>query len=106
MAIIMSAAAEHNLPLAAGTLISGIAMQTMVLVICDLFVKGKRPLSYLVGSLIPVLEASLVMAMVAIVFMGSIVLRPAKRYVRLGLDSSVAILAFIMGMAGLLLVAH
>lgn len=71
MAITMSAAAEHNLPLAAGNLIGGIAMQTMVLAICDMFVKGKKPLSYLVGSLMPVLEASLVMAIVAIVFMGS-----------------------------------
>jgi len=46
-------------------------MQTMVLAICDMFVKGKKPLSYLVGSLMPVLEASLVMAIVAIVFMGT-----------------------------------
>ena len=70
-AITISAAAQHNLPLAAGNLIGGIAMQTMVLAICDMFVKGKKPLSYLVGSLMPVLEASLVMAIVAIVFMGT-----------------------------------
>ena len=71
VAITMSAAAQHNLPLAAGNLIGGIAMQTMVLAICDMFVKGNKPLSYLVGSLMPVLEASLVVAIVAIVFMGT-----------------------------------
>lgn len=71
VAITISAAAQHNLQLAAGNLIGGIALQTMVLAICDMFVKGKRPLSFLVGSLMPVLEASLVMAMVAIVFMGT-----------------------------------
>lgn len=71
VAITISAAAQRNLPLAAGNLIGGIAMQTMVLAICDMFVKGKKPLSYLVGSLMPVLEASLVIAIVAIVFMGT-----------------------------------
>ncbi len=71
VAITISAAAQHNLQLAAGNLIGGIAMQTMVLVICDMFVKGDKPLSFLVGSLMPVLEASLVMALVAVVFMGT-----------------------------------
>ena len=71
VAITISAAAQHNLPLAAGNLIGGIALQTMVLVICDMFVKGKKPPSYLVGSLMPVLEASLVVVIVAIVFMGA-----------------------------------
>jgi cation:H+ antiporter len=71
VAITVSAVAQHNIPLAAGNLIGGIAMQTMVLVICDMFVKGDKPLSFLVGSLMPVLEALLVMAIVAIVFMGT-----------------------------------
>jgi cation:H+ antiporter len=76
VAITITAATQHNLQLAAGNLIGGIAMQTMVLAICDMFVKGKKPLSYLVGSLMPVLEASLVMAIVAIVFMGTML--PSK----------------------------
>ena len=70
-AITISAAAKHNLQLAAGNLIGGIAMQTMVLAVCDMFVKGKKPLSYLVGSLMPVLEALLVMAIVAVVLLGA-----------------------------------
>ncbi len=71
VAVTISAAAQHNLPLAAGNLIGGIAMQTMVLVICDMFVKGDKPLSHLVGSLLPVLEASLVTVMISLVFMGT-----------------------------------
>ena len=38
LAITVSAAAQGNLGLAAGNLIGGIAMQTMVLVICDIAV--------------------------------------------------------------------
>ena len=43
LAITISAAAQGNLGLAAGNLIGGIAMQTMVLVICDIAVGRKRP---------------------------------------------------------------
>jgi hypothetical protein len=32
----------------------------------------------------------------------SVVMRPAKHYLRLGLDSVVAILAFVIGIAGLM----
>ena len=38
LAITISAAAQGNLPLAAGNLIGGIAIQTMVLLICDIAV--------------------------------------------------------------------
>ena len=98
MAITMSAAAQHNLPLAAGNLIGGIAMQTMVLAICDMFVKGEKPLSYLVGSLMPVLEASLVMAIVAIVFMGSM-LPPSIAVFGVSPASMVIILVWVLGIA-------
>jgi cation:H+ antiporter len=80
LAITVSAAMQNNLPLAAGNLVGGIAMQTMVLTICDMTVKGDKPLSYLVGSLMPVLEASLVMAIVAIVFMGAMLPSTAAVY--------------------------
>ncbi|MGH2966875.1 MAG: sodium:calcium antiporter, partial [Solirubrobacterales bacterium] len=56
LAITVAAVFQAHLDLAAGNLIGGIAVQTMVLVICDRAVGGDRPLSYLVGSLIPVLE--------------------------------------------------
>jgi len=39
-------------------------------------------------------------------YASSVVMRPAKRYLRLGADSLVAILAFIIGIAGLMLITH
>jgi hypothetical protein len=33
-------------------------------------------------------------------------MRPAKRYLRLGLDSVVAVLVFVIGIAGLMLISH
>jgi len=75
LAITISAAASGNLGLAAGNLIGGIAMQTMVLVICDFASGRERPLTFLVGALTPVLEALLVMIVVSGVLMGAL-LRP------------------------------
>ena len=60
LAITVSAAAQGNLDLAAGNLIGGIAVQTMVLVLCDFAVGPERPLTFLVGALTPVLEAMMV----------------------------------------------
>jgi cation:H+ antiporter len=76
LAITISAAAQGNLPLAAGNLIGGIAVQTMVLLLCDLAVGPERPLTYLVGRLTPVLEGLLVIIVVAGVEMGSL-LKPS-----------------------------
>jgi cation:H+ antiporter len=72
LAITISAAASGNLPLAAGNLIGGIAIQTMVLLVCDFVVGPSRPLTYLVGALTPVLEGLLVVLVVAGVEMGSL----------------------------------
>jgi cation:H+ antiporter len=72
LAITISAAAQGNLQLAAGNLIGGIAIQTMVLLICDFVVGPERPLTYLVGRLTPVLEGLLVIMLVAGVGMGSL----------------------------------
>jgi cation:H+ antiporter len=75
LAITISAAAQGNLPLAAGNLIGGIAVQTMVLLLCDFAVGPERPLTYLVGRLTPVLEGLLVVIVVAGVEMGSLLKR-------------------------------
>ena len=75
-AITVSAAAQGNLDLAAGNLIGGIAIQTMVLLLCDLAVGPSRPLTYLVGRLTPVLEGLLVIIVVAGVEMGAL-LKPS-----------------------------
>jgi cation:H+ antiporter len=71
-AITVTAALSHQLDLAAGNLLGGIAIQTAVLAICDYFVREKKPLSYMVGSLIPVLEASLVIAVTAVAMLGAL----------------------------------
>jgi cation:H+ antiporter len=75
LAITISAAAQGNLPLAAGNLIGGIAIQTMVLLVCDIAVGPERPLTFLVGRLTPVLEGLLVIILVAGVEMGSLLKR-------------------------------
>ena len=72
LAITISAAAQGDLPLAAGNLIGGIAIQTMVLLVCDFAVGPSRPLTYLVGALTPVLEALLVILVVAGVELGAL----------------------------------
>ncbi len=72
LAITITAAAQGNLGLAAGNLIGGIAVQTMVLVVCDIAVGSKRPLTFLVGALSPVLEGLLVTLVVSGVLMGAL----------------------------------
>jgi cation:H+ antiporter len=72
LAITVTACAQGNLGLAAGNLIGGIAVQTMVLLICDFAVGPQRPLTYLVGRLTPVLEGLLVIIVVAGVLMGAL----------------------------------
>ena len=72
IAITLSAVLGGRPDIAAGNLLGGIAVQTGVLIICDYFVIEKKPLSYLVGSLIPVLEASLVVAVTALAMLGAL----------------------------------
>ncbi|HWB67463.1 MAG TPA: sodium:calcium antiporter [Mycobacteriales bacterium] len=76
LAITVSAAASGDLGLASGNLIGGVAVQTLVLVICDAAVRGDRPLSYLAGSLLPVFEALLVVVTVSVTVAGGL-LRPS-----------------------------
>lgn len=72
VAITVSAALAHRLDIAAGNLLGGIAVQTAVLVICDYFVTEDKPLSYLVGSLVPVLEALLVVGVTSLAMLGAL----------------------------------
>lgn len=71
MAIVVTAAIGHQMGLAAGNLLGGIAVQTAVLAIADYFVKDDKPLSFVVGSLGPVLESTLVVALTAIAMLGT-----------------------------------
>ena len=96
VAITVSAAAQGNLGLAAGNLIGGIAVQTMVLVLCDLMVEGSRPLTFLVGALTPVLEGMLVVLVVAAVLMGAL-LPPSTEIGTISPASIVIVLIWVAG---------
>jgi cation:H+ antiporter len=72
IAIVVSAAAAGNVGVAVGNILGGIAIQTVVLVVLDAVgVRGKRPLTYRAASLVLVLEALLVVAVLAVVVAGS-----------------------------------
>src|SRR5437763_1654497 len=60
LAITIFAAIKDNLDLAVGNLLGGIAIQTVVLAALDAGAGPERPLTYLVGSLLVVVEAALV----------------------------------------------
>src|SRR3981081_2445972 len=71
IAITASGALRNQLGIATGNILGGIAIQTAVLVILDAFGLGKKaPLSSHAASLDLVLEAVLVLGMLALVFMG------------------------------------
>lgn len=72
IAIVVSAAASDNVGVAVGNILGGIAIQTVVLVVLDVGgVRGNRPLTYRAASLVLVLEALLVVAVLAVVVAGS-----------------------------------
>lgn len=50
LAIAFSAAVHGHIPVIIGNLIGGVAIQTLVIVVFDFSINGKRPLSYLAGS--------------------------------------------------------
>lgn len=72
MAIVASAAISGNIGVAVGNILGGVAIQTVVLVALDAFgVRGRHPLTYRAASLVLVLEAALVIAVLAVVIAGS-----------------------------------
>src|SRR3954464_1820302 len=60
LAITITAAIHNNLGLAVGNLLGGIAIQTLVLAALDAGAGPELPLTYMVGSLLLVLEGALV----------------------------------------------
>jgi cation:H+ antiporter len=72
IAITVSAALSHDLGVAVGNILGGIAIQTLVLVGLDVLgVRGRRPLTYRAASLVLVLEGALVVAVLGVVVGGS-----------------------------------
>jgi cation:H+ antiporter len=96
LAITVTAAAGGHLGLASGNLIGGIAVQTLVLVACDAAVSGPRPLSFLAGSLLPVLEALLTVVTVSVTVAGGL-LKPSASIGGVVSPASVAIVLLWIG---------
>jgi cation:H+ antiporter len=74
LAITVSAALNGNLSVAVGNILGGIALQTVVLVVLDVFGRrgrGARPLTYRAASLGLVVEALVVVGVLAAVVAGS-----------------------------------
>lgn len=74
IAITVSAAASGSIEVAAGNILGGIALQTVVIAVIDLFGrrgKGVKPITYRAASLGLVLEAIVVVAVLAVVIAGS-----------------------------------
>jgi cation:H+ antiporter len=72
IAITVSAALQNNLELAVGNILGGIAIQTVVLVVLDVFGLGKQdPLTYRAASLVLVLEGLMVITVLTLVVVGN-----------------------------------
>jgi cation:H+ antiporter len=95
LAITVSAASAGNLGLAAGNLIGGIAVQTMVILLCDLAADPRRPLTFLVGALTPVLEGLLVVLVGTAVLMGTLL--PSSTAIAGVSPASIAIVLIWLG---------
>ncbi len=76
IAIAFSAAVYGHIPVIIGNLIGGVAIQTLVIVIFDLAIKGKRPLSYLAGSTTLFFETFFAIFMLILAVLGTYI--PAK----------------------------
>jgi len=76
LAIAYGAAVNGHISVLIGNLIGGVAIQTLVIVIFDLAAKGKRPLSYMTGSITLFLETIFAIVMVLLALAGMYV--PAK----------------------------
>jgi cation:H+ antiporter len=96
IAITVSAVRAGHLDLAVGNLIGGVAVQTLVLVILDFASGPERPLSFLVGSLLPVLEALIVMIVLGTA-LGGAALSPSTNVLGASPSSIAAVVLWLIG---------
>ena len=73
IAIAFSASAHGHIPVIIGTMIGGVAIQTLVIVFCDLAIKNKRPLSYLAGSITLFFETIFAIFLLVLTLWGTLV---------------------------------
>jgi cation:H+ antiporter len=97
IAITVSAALQDNLELAIGNILGGIAIQTVVLVVLDVFGLGKKdPLTYRAASLILVLEGLMVITVLTLVVVGN-QLRPSVIYLGVSPIDAIIVLVWLAG---------
>ncbi len=98
IAIVFSGALRGDLSLAVGNILGGIAIQTVVLVVLDVFGLGRRSsLTHAAGSLSLVLEAVMVLAILAVVLIGSQL--PAELiFARVTPDGLLILLSWVAGL--------
>ena len=101
IAIVVSAALTHQMGIAVGNILGGIALQTVVLVLLDAAgLPGTVSLSYRGASLLVLLEAGMVVAVLSVTVMGS-QLPPNLLWWRI---DPAALLIVVVWVAGLFLV--
>jgi cation:H+ antiporter len=101
IAITVSAALAHQLDVAVGNILGGIAIQTVVLVALDAAgVRPRKPLTYLAASLTLLLEGALVVALLLVVVMSTQL--PAS-LIALRLTPGAVLIAVLWGIGLLLL---
>jgi cation:H+ antiporter len=97
IAITVSAALQNNLDLAIGNILGGIAIQTVVLVVLDVFGLGKKdPLTYRAASLVLVLEGLMVITVLTLVVVGN-QLKPSTIYLGISPIDLVIVLVWLAG---------
>jgi cation:H+ antiporter len=77
IAVVTSAAIHGHIPVIIGNLIGGLSIQTLLLVFFDFANKGKRPLSYLAGSITLFFETMFAVLIAFLVLIGTFV--PAEK---------------------------
>lgn len=102
IAIVVTAAFAHNLDIATGNILGGIAVQTVVLALLDRWGVPDVPLTYRAASLGLVIEGALVVALLAIVVDGTR-LSPNAIYFHLTVPAT---MIFFVWLAGLWLISR
>jgi cation:H+ antiporter len=98
LAITVSAAASGQVEVAVGNILGGIAIQTVVLVAVDAFgTRGRKPLTYVAASLSLVIEAALVIAILAVVIAGTQLPASVEKF-RLEPGPLLALVVWVIGL--------
>jgi cation:H+ antiporter len=98
IAITVSAALAHQLDVAVGNILGGIAVQTVVLAAVDAFgVRAPKPLTYQAANLVLVLEGALVVMVLLVVVAGA-QLPASLLHLRLSPDVVLIALVWVVGL--------